>query len=230
MKSGIYKILNLLNGKCYIGSSEYLSRRLKDHRVYLKNNTHPCRHLQNSYNKYGISAFVYGIIEYCEVEDLLKNEQYWIDKTHISVRYNKRVIAESNKGFKFSEESKEKLRKRKVWNKGKTGMLATSGCIKKGQRISIKTEFKKGLLPWNKERTGLQKEDIIDGKRRKISFMLVSPNGVLYEGICLKWFADEMNISYSLLQNVIKNNKSYQSGWRLPQKNDIYEGYGTFLK
>jgi len=157
MKSGVYKILNILNGKCYIGSSEFLNRRIKDHRIYLKNNTHSCKHLQNSYNKYGKAAFVFGVIEYCEIDKLIEREQFWIDKTDISIRYNKRRIAQSNKGFKFSAESKEKLKKRIPWNKGVKTRVNFGTPIKKGQRLSKSTEFTKGFTPWNKGTKGVCK-------------------------------------------------------------------------
>lgn len=52
MISGIYKILNTKNNKCYIGSAVRLTTRFNTHRSKLKLNYHPNKHLQAAYNKY----------------------------------------------------------------------------------------------------------------------------------------------------------------------------------
>jgi len=56
-KSGIYKIVNLVNDKIYIGSSINLKNREKDHFKDLKGNYHSNRYLQYAFNKYGENNF-----------------------------------------------------------------------------------------------------------------------------------------------------------------------------
>lgn len=51
--SGIYKILNIKNGKFYIGSSNNIKVRWSQHKTLLKNNKHENKYLQNAWNKYG---------------------------------------------------------------------------------------------------------------------------------------------------------------------------------
>jgi len=75
----VYKIVNKINNKIYIGSTTNEKRRWKSHRDYLKRNIHHCVQLQNSWNTYGPSNFYFEIIEKTNVEDLLIREQYWID-------------------------------------------------------------------------------------------------------------------------------------------------------
>ena len=72
--SGIYKIINLVNNKIYIGSSINIEKRIYKHFWLLKNNTHYNTYLQNCYNKYGISNFTYEIVELCSEEDLIIKE------------------------------------------------------------------------------------------------------------------------------------------------------------
>ena len=68
---GIYKIVNKATGHCYVGQSQYVKKRLKEHFRLLRLDKHPNGHLQNSYNKYGFDNF-YGSIEVeCENTDEL---------------------------------------------------------------------------------------------------------------------------------------------------------------
>ncbi len=88
MKSGIYKILNVLNNKFYIGSSKDIKQRWTRHLKDLKSNKHHNIHLQRSFNKYGLSSFRLEIVEY--THDLLNREQYYLDllKPYYPIGYN----------------------------------------------------------------------------------------------------------------------------------------------
>ncbi len=98
MKSGIYKIINNINNKIYIGSAVNLPNRKSTHFCALKGSYHHNLHLQNAVNKYGIENFKFEIIEYCIKEELILREQYWIDL--LKPKYNKRQDAQSNFGVK----------------------------------------------------------------------------------------------------------------------------------
>lgn len=104
---GIYKITNLINNKVYIGSSNNLKQRLRQHKSFLKLNQHCNKHLQTSYNKYSSKNFSFNILEIIDDETLLdKKEQYYInlfDSTNNIKGYNKRIIANSNRGRKVSD-------------------------------------------------------------------------------------------------------------------------------
>lgn len=116
--SGIYKIINIENGKYYIGSAVDIKNRWKTHKRLLKNNKHYNNHLQSAYNKYGNENFLYEVIE--ETENLIEREQFWLDKLNAndnSFGYNKRIIATSNLGIKLSDSTREKLRISHIGNK-----------------------------------------------------------------------------------------------------------------
>jgi group I intron endonuclease len=59
---GIYKIVNTATGQCYVGQSQRVKKRLKEHFRLLRSNKHTNPHLQHAYNKYG-AAFFYGELE-----------------------------------------------------------------------------------------------------------------------------------------------------------------------
>lgn len=55
--SGIYRILNKINGNCYIGSSLNVEKRYKHHLSTLRHNSSRCSILQKAFNKYGKVEF-----------------------------------------------------------------------------------------------------------------------------------------------------------------------------
>lgn len=117
MKSGIYKIKNLITDKIYIGSAINLKKRWREHRHHLVNDKHKSKHLQASFNKYGEQYFVFEVIEYCEKDKLIEREQFYLDWFECykpEKGYNTNKIANSMLGFKHSEKTKEKFKQRKA--------------------------------------------------------------------------------------------------------------------
>jgi group I intron endonuclease len=74
----------------------------------------------NALLKYGYSNFRVEILEYCEKENLLEREQYYLDK--LKPEYNILTIAGSSYGFKHSEETLARLRGRKLPSSTRTLM------------------------------------------------------------------------------------------------------------
>ena len=65
--SGIYKIINIINEKTYVGSTiSKFNRRWNCHKCQLRNHNHGNKYLQNAWNKYGEDKFIFEIIEEIE--------------------------------------------------------------------------------------------------------------------------------------------------------------------
>ena len=105
---GVYKITNIITNKFYIGSSNNIQERIKTHFRGLKNNRHPNKHLQSSYNKYGKDNFIVDILEECQ--DIIAREQYYIDINNWNMLYNKTRYASGGEAnfwlYKFEGEEK----------------------------------------------------------------------------------------------------------------------------
>ena len=93
---GIYKIVNELNNKMYIGQSINIYERWRHHKIQLRHDKHHNSHLQNAWNKYGEQNFQFVIIEECSESVLDVREIYYITK------YNTFVHSKNAKGYNLS--------------------------------------------------------------------------------------------------------------------------------
>lgn len=113
IKTGIYKIENLVSGTVYIGSTADSFRgRWGDHKSGLRRGGHYNSYLQNAWNKYGEDTFSFSVIEEIEnVDKLILREQLWLDVYRMYGKvYNQRLnVDPCARGRKHSEESKIKM-------------------------------------------------------------------------------------------------------------------------
>jgi len=172
IKSGIYQIKNLVNGKIYIGSAVNINRRWREHKSQLLLNHHHCSYLQNAYNKYGLSNFEFSVLEYInDCSKLIECEQFYIDI--LEPKYNIETIAGSPMlGRSHSEETKRKMSDAqsgdKHWAYGKTGEL----CPNYGKR---RTEEQRQRI--SKSLTG---RHLSEEHKQKVSNALKGENSCWY--------------------------------------------------
>ena len=116
--SGIYKIVNKINGKYYVGSSIDIfggtnhEGRLKRHLKRLRKGIHENPHLQNAWNKYGEKNFNFMLVEEVNKDVLLLTEQKYLDiaKSEQDYCYNI-VFTASNSGINIEFERRERMKK-----------------------------------------------------------------------------------------------------------------------
>lgn len=106
MSSGTYQIVCKTNGRRYIGSSKNIEGRWKEHLRCLKKGTHTAPHLQNCFNKYGETDFHWGIINICNVDELLVKEQKWLDVTPSLLNGH---LSATGRGAPHSEATRRKI-------------------------------------------------------------------------------------------------------------------------
>ena len=110
---GIYKIINKIDGKVYIGGTTRLDLRKSNHFSYLKSGKHFNHKLQDAYNKYGKDNFSFEILEYVDDKiNLDTRENYWVKyfkSNKDECGYNIRIQVDTNLGIKYSDETKKKI-------------------------------------------------------------------------------------------------------------------------
>jgi len=122
MTNAIYKIINLENQKFYVGSTNNIKVRFRQHRKLLRGNRHHSKHLQAAWNKYGEDKFVFVVVEEVEHKDALKaiEERYLLEHVGKKYCYNTGRSADApwrnapsevtpNFGRKWSEELKGRV-------------------------------------------------------------------------------------------------------------------------
>lgn len=157
--SSIYLICNTTSGDFYIGSTiRPLSHRWSNHLSQLLRGKHHSIFMQNSWNKYGSSAFLWVELEQCSKEDTLTREQFYID-TYCPT-FNSAKIAGNTVGIVFTEERKQKMSKalkgKLPWNKG----LRT---------VTIEQKRERNKIQQRKQRAHLvrkTKEEIVEVHRQ----------------------------------------------------------------
>jgi len=114
--TGIYRIRNIVNNDCYIGSAAYtFNKRWNTHIHQLKNKKHHSTILQKAWNKYGENSFKFEIIECCEPTECLIKEQYYLDT--IRPKYNINPTADSPLGRKLTKKHRKQISDRTVGEK-----------------------------------------------------------------------------------------------------------------
>jgi group I intron endonuclease len=128
-KSLIYRWVNKINNKDYIGSSSNAHVRFKKYydKFILQNIN---MSIYKAILKYGLDNFILQIIEYCDPENVISREQFYLDNFYFY--YNQLTKADSSLGFKHSKDTLNKMKGRK----NALGYKHTASTIKKLSLIS----------------------------------------------------------------------------------------------
>src|SRR5258708_3446455 len=208
---GIYCIRCVPTHRTYVGSAKDIAKRWHSHRYELQRGKHHNAILQNAWDKYGASAFVFEVLEYVLIPDLLTaREQYWFSKLHPFGKrgFNLSPTAGSTLGIKASQvtkqrqsashqgrpQSEEHKRKRAEAQRGKTHR----------QQAKDKVSYA------NKGRRHTPEEDMSKMKE----LIITDPNGDEYTILGVNKFCDAHGLSSASLMNVANGKCSQHKGYR----------------
>lgn len=147
-KCGVYKIINLINNKIYIGRSNNIFARINSHKISSKKANYP---LYKAIRKYGIENFGYEIIEYCNLEETSEKELYWIyffNSSNKFIGYNLNTVECGV--ITFSKETKEKLSNSLKGNQNSKGQIPSP------ERIALTIKLNKERVWTDEQRNKLR--------------------------------------------------------------------------
>ncbi len=166
MKSGVYCIRNVKNGKVYVGESYDIEARWRAHRGCLEQGSHYNEILQASWNKWGADSFEWEVLELCERELLRKREAHWMNEYSACDRrrgYNIR-LEDGEGGWDYTEDQRAAISARMKGENHPNWGLA----LKEDTRRKISESNKKVFeeRPELRVKSDETKERIADAKRR----------------------------------------------------------------
>jgi len=150
--AGIYCIEHIESGKKYIGQSQNIYMRIFKHFTNANDEKYSHLHLYCAIRKYKWNSFRFLLLEKIANLTLLnEREQYWMDfysSYDKKYGYNSRPTAETNRGWKHSEESN---RKRSIVMKGRIPSVEIMELARKSRIVSV-YQFDKNdniIKKWN---------------------------------------------------------------------------------
>jgi len=136
----IYVLWNIQNGKFYIGSAAKAQDRKRIHFWNLRKGTHPNRHLQSAFRKYGEKSFRFDIITTVSAQERRQTEGAYIS---LLFSYDRKIgynICPASIGGPLAEESREKLKRiPHTWSMGmkhSQEALAKMSAANRGKTLS----------------------------------------------------------------------------------------------
>lgn len=224
---GIYKILNKINNKIYIGQSWNIEIRWRKHKNNRKYYSSKNWHLYESFNKYGIENFEFSILHEIKIVEEYNKEKIQIELDyyedvfikHFNSRdrefgYNKR---EAGGRGKHSEESKLKNRESHLGKSVNLGVpkseeskkkMSEAGKLRIGEKNSMfgkkhNDETKKKISEKAKLRTG-EKNPFFGKTHTKETIEKIQKNR-LYKKSKYKVFCHDNNKIYYSINDASKD-------------------------
>jgi group I intron endonuclease len=213
MKTGVYLITNVVNGKIYIGSAtKSFKRRWAEHKKTLRGSRHINRYLQRSWSKYGEPAFTFDVLEETAPDDAVAAEEFWINYfIYIGAELLNisRYPTNGTRGIKRGPPSD-------AWRKEHSAKL-------KGRKANRSPEHQAKILEHNKTRMNDALKEKLSTALSKKPYNLVAPDGTIYRNIrALNKFALSQGFKrFTSFYNLVNGKVSHYKGWRLLVEDEI---------
>ena len=237
----IYKIINAVNNKFYVGSAVNFEKRKARHIWRLRRGDHANKHLQAAWVKYGEAAFVFAVVqEVPETEDLLAVENVWL-KEHVGKDYcynlgtdatapTRGWYGEKNpmwgKKFTHTESAKSRIRaasKARIQSEEEKAKRRQS---MKGHHVSTATRAKISQTLSGEGNYWYGKKRPDHGEKVSRAVVAIKPNGAMQEYPSISMLREEMGLKPPTVNRALKSGKPLTRG---PYKGWSFKYLDTFL-
>jgi group I intron endonuclease len=225
MARGIYKIINVINNKFYVGSAVDLKRRKTRHFSELRTGKHNNRHLQAAWVKYGEQAFVFVVVEdLSDDADLLAAENVWL-KEHVGKEYCYNLGVDATApmlgvggeasptwGYKHTPENIEAIRAASTGRKqdADTVRRKTSHLIGKPKPAEVRAKISATLSGEGNFWYGKKRPD--HGEKVSKAVQAVSPGGETLEYASIAALREKSGMKPPTINRALKSGKPLTRG------------------
>ena len=202
-KTGVYCIVNLINGKIYIGSSVKLAVRMMNYlnTTFLKNRKNNNMPIIQALLKYGQDHFAVLIVEYVDLKNLAIRESHYI--THLLPYYNVLKQGYSSLGYKHTENTRQMLSE---LAKNRVHSLETKALISRAL-VGENNPF------YNKNHSVESKLRMIEANSAYSVYIYNSLRELLVIFPSIKTLAKLIHSNHSTIVNIIKNRTLFRGEW-----------------
>jgi group I intron endonuclease len=202
-KTGVYCLINLINGNFYIGSSSNLAVRMRNYlnTTFLNNKKNKNMPIVQALLKYRQDQFAALIVEYVDVKNLTVRETYYI--THLLPYYNILKQGYSSIGYKHTEATKQmlsELAKNRI-HSNKTKALISNALVGENNPF------------YNKNHSLDSKLRMIEAKSAYPVYIYNSFKELLVIFPSVRTLAKLINSNHSTIVSYIKNRTLFRGEW-----------------
>lgn len=204
-KSGVYCLMNKINGHAYVGSSINLASRMRNYlnNTFLKSKQNVNKPIVKALLKYDQSNFALLILEYVEPESITVRETFYI--THVMPYYNVLKQGYSSLGYIHTEETKKLLSE---LAKNRTHTDKTKGLIARAL-TGENNPF------YNKSHSIESKVRMIEANSAYSVYVYNSFKELLVIFPSVKTLAKLIKSNHSTLVNIIQEQTIFRGEWYL---------------
>ena len=217
-KAGVYRWINNVNGKTYIGSSIDIQSRMYIYfspRILLDEVKFPTP-IYSALRKYGYSSFTLEILEYCDRNDAVKREQYYMDL--LQPEYNILKVAGSMLGYKHTEETLKKFNERVVSEETRKNLskAATGRILTEAEREKL-SNIRKGLILSEEIKKKISETSTkLRGVTVKITDLETNEE-LLFDNITK--LATNLNVSRTVVRKCINKGSLLKNRYKIEEQN-----------
>lgn len=216
----IYQLINKVNNKCYIGVTNNYQKRMREH-SYASNDFL----ISKAIRKYGWENFTSDILfETYDSEIAYQAAESHYIKIYMSNNpsrgYNLTDGGQGTIGYRFSSESRDKMRIAKQGRKLTEEHKKKIGEASKGHTLSLESKMKisnanKGKKFFLGKHLTQEAKDNLSKLKAK-HWKLVSPDGEIVSIYNMRKFCLNNQLTHSAIVKVLQGTRNHHKGWKAP--------------